>query len=142
MVTVDFGHAFTYPFEDRKWLEKLAIMSLLTLLAFIPLLGLLSLCVYIGLSGGIGCQCPQWASASASEMDQLARQTAIGGECADCLCGVYATDIDFECLRDLATSQLESSSLCHIGEYLLVVYHLATDASLYVYRGEYASCGD
>ncbi len=45
---MDFGQAFTYPFEDRKWLEKLAIMSLLTMLTFIPLLGLLPLALLFG----------------------------------------------------------------------------------------------
>lgn len=43
-----FWRAFTYPFDDKDWLEKLAIMAMLTLFSAIPLVGLVGLVILFG----------------------------------------------------------------------------------------------
>lgn len=45
---MDFGYAFTYIFEDKQWISKLAVLAFMLLLALIPLVGLVALAVVAG----------------------------------------------------------------------------------------------
>jgi hypothetical protein len=47
---VDLARAFTYPFDDPKWAEKLVIAAILAFLSLIPLLGLLAVAALLGWS--------------------------------------------------------------------------------------------
>lgn len=45
---MDFARALTYPFDDRQWVEKLAITAVMAFAAIIPLLGLVALAALLG----------------------------------------------------------------------------------------------
>ncbi|QPC84350.1 DUF4013 domain-containing protein [Phototrophicus methaneseepsis] len=45
---MDFGYSLSYVFEDERWISKLAMLLLFTLLSAVPLLGLLALAVALG----------------------------------------------------------------------------------------------
>lgn len=45
---MQFGRALFYPFDDKRWLNKLARTALLIVLCGIPLMGLIPLCALLG----------------------------------------------------------------------------------------------
>ena len=45
---MDFLRAFTYTFNDRHWLKKLAELSLFLVLCLVPVIGLICLCALLG----------------------------------------------------------------------------------------------
>ncbi len=45
---MELGRAFTYAFEDKEWISKLGMTTLMMLLASIPIVGLLAMCALLG----------------------------------------------------------------------------------------------
>jgi hypothetical protein len=45
---VDFVRAFSYPFDDRQWVEKLVVTGIMALASIIPLVGLVTLAALFG----------------------------------------------------------------------------------------------
>ncbi len=75
---MDFARAFTYAFEDKKWVEKLVVTTIMSVVSVIPLFGLLALAGVMGWLVELVANMRQGSSEPMPTWDNLGEKIALG----------------------------------------------------------------